>query len=110
MAKASFVNEGKTIKYRTQEQAVAYGDIVVLGDSRVGVAGMDIPVTSEGTVCVTGVYRFPKATSGVSFKAGGSVYFNKASGLATTTKTDVPAGFATADAEATDAVVYVKIG
>ena len=57
----TFVQEGKAIDY-TPSSAVAAGDVVVQGDL-VGVTRTPIPAGTPGSLAVSGVFDFPKATS-----------------------------------------------
>ena len=60
MATATFVHDGKSIDY-TPGSDVAAGDVVVQGEL-VGVARTPIAASALGSLAVTGVFDFPKAT------------------------------------------------
>lgn len=106
MATATYVGEGKTVIYKATKD-VAYHDVVTL-EGRCGVALMDIPKSSEGTVAVTGAFEIPKASGAV--KLGAAVYFNVDNGTVSGTNTDVPCGFALEAADASAPTLLVKIG
>ena len=79
-----FVHDGDSIDY-TPGSAVTAGDVVVQGEL-VGVAKRDIPANALGSLAVTGVFDFPKATgAGTAIAAGANVYWNAGTQVATTT-------------------------
>ena len=52
---AEFVQKGESLNYRNEgSELIRYGEVVVL-EERIGVAGIDIPAGSLGTVGVSGV-------------------------------------------------------
>ena len=59
MAKATFIQDGKSIDY-TPGSAVSAGDVVVQGDL-IGIAKLDIAADALGALAVKGVFDFPKA-------------------------------------------------
>ena len=75
MALAVFAQEGNAIDY-TPSSDVAAGDVVVQGDL-LGVARTPIVANTPGSLAVTGVFDFPKATgtsSGIA--VGTKVYWD----------------------------------
>lgn len=110
MAKAIYRNKGETIEYTnpSSTKVVEAGTIVSL-TSRIGIAAAEIPAAAVGCVHVVGVYELPK-TASLAIAAGDLVYFSTSTNAVTKTNTDVPCGFAVAEAAADDTVVYVKIG
>ncbi len=84
MAQATFVHEGASIDY-TPGAAVAAGDVVVQGEL-VGVAKTPIAANALGSLAVTGVFDFAKATGGgTAIAVGANVYWDDTSNVATTT-------------------------
>ena len=84
MAQATFVQEGCAVDY-TPGADVAVGQVVVQGDL-VGVAKQAIIANTLGSLAVTGVYDFAKATGGGSAIAVGAiVYWDDTNNVATTT-------------------------
>jgi len=84
MATATFVHDGKAVDY-TPGASVAAGDVVVQGDL-VGVAPRPIAANALGSLAVSGVFDFPKATGGGSaLTAGTVVYWDAAAKVATAT-------------------------
>ena len=84
----TFVQEGKAIDY-TPSSAVAAGDVVVQGDL-VGVTRTPIPAGTPGSLAVSGVFDFPKATSaGSAITVRAKVFWDTADKQA---KTDDEAG------------------
>ena len=80
---ASLIHEGDTIDY-TPGGAVASEDVVVQGEL-VGVANLDIPAGKKGSLTVSGVFDFTKATgAGTAIAAGANVYWDEAEGVAKT--------------------------
>lgn len=110
MAKAIYRNKGETIEYTnpSSSKVVEAGTIVTVG-SMVGVAAGEIPASGVGCLHVVGVFELPKNTS-LAINAGDKVYYSTSSNVVTKTDTDVPCGFAVAAANASDTIVYVKIG
>jgi predicted RecA/RadA family phage recombinase len=81
---ARFIQEGNSIDH-TPGADVAAGAVVVQGDL-VGVAARDIKANKLGALAVSGVFDFPKATSGGSAIAAGALcYWNAGTQQATTT-------------------------
>ena len=106
--KAEFIQDGKFIDIAASA-AIAAGDIVIAGNL-VGVAKLDIPANTIGSIATEGVYAVAKA-SGVSFDLGAEVYWNPETGFAQGNDTGcVKIGIAIAAAASADATVKVKIG
>ena len=88
MALVTFVCEGNAIDY-TPSSAVAAGDVVVQGDI-IGVAKQAIVANTPGSLAISGVFDFPKATgAGTGIAAGANVYWDEADKQA---KTDDESG------------------
>ena len=86
MAAANFVSDGNRIDH-TPGSALAAGDVVVQGDL-VGVATMPIAANTLGSLAVSGVFDFPKATGGgTAITIGSIVYWDDTNNQATTTST-----------------------
>ena len=73
MATAIFVQDGDAVDY-TPTTDVASGDVVVQGDL-VGVAPRPIAANTLGALAAEGIFEFPKATSGGSALAVGTVVY-----------------------------------
>lgn len=81
---ATFIHSGNSIDY-TPSSDVAAGDVVVQGEL-VGVAKMSIAAGMLGSLAVTGVFDFPKATgTGTAITAGELCYWDASNQQATTT-------------------------
>ena len=107
-----FAHHGDTIDY-TPGSDVSAGDVVVLNEL-VGVAKRDIPANTLGSLSVTGVFDFPKATGiGTAIDAGLDVYWDAAAGEATTDEgsgsVNKKIGRSVADAGDSDATVRVRM-
>ena len=103
-----------TYKYPGEVITVTAGANITTGDvislaTRVGVALDTVKSGANLSVSVTGVYEIDK-TASLAIDQGDAVYFNTTSKKITKTNTDVPAGWAVADAAAADGSVLVKIG
>ena len=114
---ARYWQRGETLDYTADEldsagnteKAVTNGQVVSLGN-RIGVAGNDIAEGATGALHVTGVYIMDKKAS-EKITMGAPVYYDTAEDEITATeKGNVPAGYAAATAEASDATVLVNIG
>lgn len=106
---ARYWQKGETLDYTATEKAVTNGQVVSLGN-RIGVAGNDIAESATGALHVTGVYVMDKKAS-EKITMGTPVYYDTtADEITATEKGNVPAGYAAADAEASDATVLVNIG
>jgi predicted RecA/RadA family phage recombinase len=78
-----FIHDGDAIDY-TPAVDIAAGDVLVLGEL-VAVAKRPIPAGTPGSLSVTGVFDFPKASGeGTAIPAGVDVYWDAASKHATT--------------------------
>ena len=77
MPTAVFVQEGNAVDY-TPGSDVAAGAVVVQGDL-VGVARTPIAANTPGSLAVTGVFDFPKASgTGSAIAVGANVYWDVA--------------------------------
>lgn len=105
--KAYYWQRGESLDY-IPTKAVAAGEVVSLG-TRIGVAGSDIAANELGHLHVVGVFKMPKAAS-TAITMGAALYFDESSEKITTTAdSNIPAGYAAADAGANDAMVLVKL-
>jgi predicted RecA/RadA family phage recombinase len=83
-----FVQEGDAVDY-VPSADVAAGDVVVQNDL-VGVAKRDITANVLGSLAISGVFEFPKATgASTAIDVGLDVYWDVAEAVA---KTDAEAG------------------
>ena len=108
------VSSDGAIDYTPSGAAVTGGDVVVVGEI-VGVCVTDLADGEKGSLQVTGVFRFPKATGAIT--VGAKVYWDEdgnpvtgdaGSGAATTTATSNKlAGYAVAAAASGDSYVDV---
>ena len=106
---ARYWQKGETLDYTATEKAVTNGQVVSLG-GRIGVAGNDIAKGETGALHVTGVFIMEKAAS-VTVTMGAALYFDESEEKITTEAAgNTPAGYAAADAGASDATVLVNIG
>lgn len=104
---AKYIQKGSAIDYAAVA-AIDAGDVVSL-TSRIGIAGCDIPAGGVGAVAVEGVFEIAKAAN-LAIAVGDAVYYDTTNDCINKTNTNVPAGWAVADASASDTVVRVKIG
>lgn len=106
---AIFIQDGDSIYY-TPGADVAAGAVVVQGDL-VGVTRRAIPANTSGSLAVTGVFDFPKATGGgTAIAAGVNAYWNAAAQQATTTASgNKLIGKTTRAAADADATVRVRL-
>jgi len=109
MANAIYVYEGKSIDY-IPSAAVAVGDVVVQGDL-VGVASRPIAADALGSLAVSGVFDFAKATgTSTAIAAGTKVYWDATNKVATATaSTNKYIGKVVKAAVDTDATVRVRL-
>jgi len=101
--KAVFIQRAETADYIPQSNVKA-GDIVIQNGLK-GVAKLDIPANTLGTLSLCGLYRVEKGTA--SFAAGQNVYWNSVSGKATASASDTLIGLAAAAAASGDGSVTV---
>jgi len=106
-----FIQEGKTIDYANPGPTpIQYGSVVTLSNTRIGVAGENIPVGATGSLHVSGVFELPAANN-VAFTVGQQLYWDPVAGVLTdVAQNNVPAGWATEPKAQTDTVARVKIG
>lgn len=106
---ATYVHKGDSIDH-TPAANVAAGDVVVQGDL-VGIAKLDIPADTLGSLSVTGIYDVPKIGGpGMAMTTGTKLYWDSANKYATPTEIDGKyMGKAVADAGDNDATVRVKL-
>ena len=103
---ARFVQKGESIDYRP-DTPVAAGDVVVQ-DNLVGIARLDIPAGTLGSLAVVGVFDITKDSSAVA--AGNAVYWDAEAKKATTAKTgNQYLGKAILDADASGETVRVLL-
>ena len=108
---ATYVQRGDAIDYTPAEE-VSAGTVVVRGELA-GVAKLDIPANTLGSLAVSGVFDLPKATGSESgIAAGSKLYWDDTAKVATE---DAAAGVnkylgkATADAGDDAATVRVRL-
>ena len=103
---ARFVQKGESIDYRP-DTPVAAGDVVVQ-DNLVGIARLDIPAGTLGSLAVVGVFDIAKDSSAVA--AGNAVYWDADAKKATTAKNgNQYLGKAILDADASGETVRVLL-
>lgn len=103
---ARYIHEGKALDYRPSE-AVAAGDVIVQ-ESLVGIARLDIPSETLGSLAVTGVFEIAKAA--VEIAAGVPLYWDATNKNVTITATgNTYIGKAVTDAVSADAVVHLLL-
>lgn len=105
--KAVFQQRGDSIDFVNNTGADIKANDVVTLTSRIGVASMDIPVGSQGTVHVVGVFSLPAETT-TAFNVGQTVYLSN--NTISATSSDTVAGFVVAPKAANGTVALVKIG
>ena len=108
---AEFVQKGESLNYRNKgSELIRYGEVVVL-EERIGVAGIDIPAGSLGTVGVSGVYEMP-AETGTAFQMGQTLWWDTENKRLTATKAAdgaILAGYAAEAKAAESAAALCKL-
>lgn len=108
---AEFVQKGESLNYRNEgSELIQYGEVVVL-EERIGVAGIDIPAGSLGTVGVSGVYEMP-AETGIAFQMGQTLWWDAENKRLTATKAAsgaILAGYAAETKAAESAAALCKL-
>jgi predicted RecA/RadA family phage recombinase len=108
MAEATFVKRGDLIDY-TAGADIDAGDVIIQS-LLVGVAVGDIANGDTGTLDITGVFDFAKATTSVSaISVGVLIYWDDSSKTMGTDSGDVLAGKCVKAAAAADATVRGKL-
>lgn len=103
---ATYWQKGETLDY-TATTAVQSGQVVSL-NTRIGVAGTDIPAGDAGAVHVVGVFELSKDAAAITL--GATVYYDTTTDVITETAAgNIPAGYAVAPADASASVVLVKL-
>ncbi len=108
---ARYIQEGKIINYQNgTDGKISYGDVVVLS-GRIGVASVDIPTGSIGTVQLEGVFEISAETS-AAFTVGETVYWdgaNKRVTAAKPTSDAVVAGIVVEPKASSAAAAFIKL-
>jgi len=107
--KAEYLQNGDAIDFvNGSNKKIEAGEVVKLG-SRIGVAGTDIAKGALGSVHLNGAFVMPKADSAITI--GSDLYFDETNDCVTATKGSltVSAGYAAADAAATDTMILVRL-
>ena len=103
---ARYVHEGKSLDYRPSE-AVAAGEVIVL-ESLVGIARLDIASDTLGSLAVTGVFEVAKASGDIA--VGVPLYWNaKNKNVTVTAAGNTYIGKAVTSAASADAVVHLLL-
>lgn len=102
----NYVQPGEVIDYANSGSDIAVGAAVAIGD-RVGVAAVDIPKNTTGSVAMTGVFELAKDAAAIT--QGAAVYLSSGKISATNAGTDPVAGYAFAAAKAADSVALVAL-
>jgi len=108
---ATYIHEGNAIDF-TPAADVAAGEVVVQGEL-VGITKRDIAAGQLGTLELTGVFDFPKATGGgTAIGTGLDIYWDEGNTVATTddaTGANKKIGRSVAAAGDSDATVRVRM-
>ena len=111
MPTATYIHEGAALDY-TPGSDLSAGDVVAQNEL-VGVAKQDIPANTLGSLSVSGVFDFPKATGASTAIAEGlDVYWDAGATEATTdsaTGTNKFIGRSIAAASDSDAAVRIRM-
>lgn len=103
---ANYWQKGETLDYNATD-SVNNGDVVNL-NTRIGVAGNNIPAGGIGAVHVEGVFVLPKGADAITL--GAAVFWDTTEEQVTITEAGhIPAGYAAAPADASAATVLVKL-
>ena len=103
---ARYVHEGKALDYRPSV-AVAAGEVIIL-ESLVGIARLDIAPGTLGSLAVTGVFEITKVTGEIP--AGVPLYWDAANKNVTLTAAgNIYIGKAVASAASADATVHLLL-
>ena len=107
---ATYYQRGEAIDYKnTSALLIKAGDVVSL-NTRIGVAGCNIEPDATGSVHVTGVFLFPKATT-TAMAIGNAVEYDTATdSVIASTGSGLLAGWVIEPAATTDETVKIKIG
>ena len=107
--KAEYLQRGEALDYKnTTDNPIPAGTVIAI-KTRIGVTGTDIAPGQVGSLHVMGVFTMDKA-SDKEVTMGQALYFDEGSGnLTTDASGNIPAGYAVADAAATDTTVQVSI-
>ncbi|WP_240542452.1 DUF2190 family protein [Paracoccus marcusii] len=103
----NYIQPGRTITIPAPA-TVASGGVVIAGEIR-GIAQGDAIAASPVDVTTEGVWELPKVAAN-AFALGAAVYWNAATGLATSTASgNTKLGVAVADAAASAGTVHVRL-
>lgn len=115
MTKASYLQRGESLDYKNNTSTVIESGSVVPLVTRVGIAGTDIAPGETGSIHVCGVFEITKTKAAI-IQMGTSLYFD---GIGVTTDMNngaaegaeayIPAGYASADAAASDEKILIKL-
>nr|DAJ08298.1 MAG TPA: protein of unknown function DUF2190 [Caudoviricetes sp.] len=107
MSKATYFQRGESLDYAnvTTDKIEAFSVITLV--SRIGIAGDDIEPGEIGAVAVSGVFEIPKADE-TEIPMGTLVYYD-GTGITSTATDNTPAGYAAANAAASDSSMIVKL-
>lgn len=105
MTKAAYWQRGESLDYVNTTSSVIEANTVVDLKTRIGIVGTDINPKETGSLHVTGIYEFQKASEEIEM--GAAVYYDGTN--ISTTSTGTPAGYAAAKAETADETVLVKL-
>ncbi len=107
--KASYCQRGESLDYvNGSASKIEAGDVVSL-TTRIAVAGTEIKPGETGSVHTVGVFKMDKASS-EEITMGTAVYYDATNECITATSTsNIPAGYAAANALAADSYIYVKL-
>lgn len=107
-AMSNYVQRGESIDFKNTGVALIKANEVVEIETRIGVAGSDIPVGFVGALHVIGVFDIP-ATPTEVYKVGQAVYFKD--GLITSVAAAaIPAGYAIEPKATSKNIARIKIG
>ena len=109
MSKATYWQRGESIDYKNDTETMIEANEIITFGKRIGVAGTNIEPAAIGALMMTGVYKLPKKLED-TFALGDVVYWDDTEKEATSTATGgIIAGYAVAEAKATESIVVVKL-
>ena len=107
MSKATYWQRGESLDYTNNTTKVIEANSIIALSSRIGIAGTSINPGEKGSLHVTGIYEIPK-TGTAAIAMGAAVYFD-GTGITNVSTSNTLAGYAAADASASDTVILVKL-
>lgn len=107
MSEAIYIQKGESINYKNDTEEVIKENTIIPIKTRIGITGTRLNPGEGGSIHVVGIFSLPKKAE-EEIELGTEVYFDGDT-ITSIKDSNIPAGYAVANAAAADTRVLVKL-